>query len=425
MADALPDPADSGKPVPEGLSIRANMLWNSAGSMTYLVFQWLMTVLVVKLSDDYEAAGVLALAMAVFNIFQPLAIYRMYTYQVSDIRRENSVGEYVAFRLATAGAALVGCVVYAAITAPQAILAITLYAIVKILSLVIDVLHGCDQLNGRMDYIGQSLMIQGVFTFAAFVGIFGTTSSLELAFVGMAVVTVAIGFLFDLPRTRQFGPIRVRITRVKMLHLLAYCLPIVIAAIAVATAPSVPRQYLAHLEGASALGIYASVAAPIAVIQMGASYIYNPLLSVFSAAFLERRISDLVRAFRKVVLGIMAIGVLAAVFFQLAGPTLLPLIFDESIREYTYLLLPIIVNTVVSAYVWFFSDLLVALREFKASFIGNVVSVLVALPASYFFVREWTMNGVSFTGILASGVGAAIMLGHLMILFRRLGTEQE
>ncbi|WP_075888878.1 lipopolysaccharide biosynthesis protein [Actinomyces provencensis] len=425
MADALPDPADSGKPVPEGLSIRANMLWNSAGSMTYLVFQWLMTVLVVKLSDDYEAAGVLALAMAVFNIFQPLAIYRMYTYQVSDIRRENSVGEYVAFRLATAGAALVGCVVYAAITAPQAILAITLYAIVKILSLVIDVLHGCDQLNGRMDYIGQSLMIQGVFTFAAFVGIFGTTSSLELAFVGMAVVTVAIGFLFDLPRTRQFGPIRVRITRVKMLHLLAYCLPIVIAAIAVATAPSVPRQYLAHLEGASALGIYASVAAPIAVIQMGASYIYNPLLSVFSAAFLERRISDLVRAFRKVVLGIMAIGVLAAAFFQLAGPTLLPLIFDESIREYTYLLLPIIVNTVVSAYVWFFSDLLVALREFKASFIGNVVSVLVALPASYFFVREWTMNGVSFTGILASGVGAAIMLGHLMILFRRLGTEQE
>ncbi|MFZ2581038.1 MAG: hypothetical protein WAX30_16080, partial [Citrobacter portucalensis] len=206
-------------------------------------------------------------------------------------------------------------------------------------------------------------------------------------------------------------------------HLLRYCLPIVIAAVAVATAPSVPRQYLAHLEGDSALGIYASVAAPVAIIQMGASYIYNPLLSAFSEAFMARRVDDLVRTFRKVLLGILAIGILAALFFQFSGPLLLTLIFDEGIREYTYLLLPIILNTIVSAYVWFFSDLLVVLREFKASFVGNVVAVAIALPASFFFVRHWTMNGVSFAGIASYGVGALIMLAYLLRIFRRLRQE--
>ena len=51
------------------LSIKANMLWNSIGSMTYLGCQWLVTIFVVRLSSGYDAAGLLSLAMAVVGIF--------------------------------------------------------------------------------------------------------------------------------------------------------------------------------------------------------------------------------------------------------------------------------------------------------------------------------------------------------------------
>ena len=80
------------KKKPAELSIGRNMLWNSAGSLTYLALQWAITIVIVRLSSGYDAAGVLALAMTVFNIFSPLAIYRMYTYQVSDVKRENTLG---------------------------------------------------------------------------------------------------------------------------------------------------------------------------------------------------------------------------------------------------------------------------------------------------------------------------------------------
>ena len=79
------------------LSIKQNMLWNSFGSITYLACQWLITILVVRLSSGYEAAGTLSLAMSVYNIFAPFAIYRMYTYQVSDVKRENTVGSTLRF----------------------------------------------------------------------------------------------------------------------------------------------------------------------------------------------------------------------------------------------------------------------------------------------------------------------------------------
>lgn len=411
-------PAESRAPRP--LSIRANMLWNSIGSLTYLGFQWLITILVVRLSGGYAAAGVLSLAMTVYNIFGPLAIYRMYTYQVSDVRRENTVGEYFAFRMVTSGLALTGCIVYAAISCPpQTLFAICLYAVFKICSLLIDVLHGFDQVNGRMDYIGKSLMFQGISTFVAFIGIFGLSRSLEAALAGMAIVTVAVGLLYDLPRSRQFGPIKIGISWVKVVHLLKYCFPIVIAAVACAAAPSIPRQFLSFVEGDSALGIYASVAAPVAIIQMGASYVYNPLLSVFSTHFAEHRRKELTRLFGKVLLAIIGIGLVSAVVLELLGPWLLSLMFGDSIRPYTYLMLPIIATTVVSAYVWFFSDLLVVLRSFTGSFIGNVLAVVIAVPTTYFFVNRWDMNGVSFTGIASYGIGAIVMAAFILRAFKK------
>ena len=52
--------------VPEPLPYRKNMLWNSAGSIVYLGCQWLITVLVVRLTVGYDAAGLLSLLAAWF-----------------------------------------------------------------------------------------------------------------------------------------------------------------------------------------------------------------------------------------------------------------------------------------------------------------------------------------------------------------------
>ena len=70
----------------KSLSIRANMIWNAAGSLVYMAAQWLITVLVVRLSTGYDAAGLLALGMAVSNIFSPIG------YRISNKWKEEGVG---------------------------------------------------------------------------------------------------------------------------------------------------------------------------------------------------------------------------------------------------------------------------------------------------------------------------------------------
>ena len=182
--------------VTKELSIKQNMMWNSIGSITNLGCQWLLSVLIVRSSSGFDSAGVYSLATSVYGIFVPIAQYRMYTYQVSDVTNENTTGEYFSFRIITNAIALVLCMGYAFLTcSSEAWAAILLYALYKSSMLMIDVLHACDQRNHRMDYMGKSLALQGVGTLVSFSTAYLLFHSLELALLAMAVVTAAFAVI--------------------------------------------------------------------------------------------------------------------------------------------------------------------------------------------------------------------------------------
>lgn len=396
---------------PKPKSIKVNVLWNSAGSLTNLGCQWLITILIVRLSSGYDAAGIYSLAITTYNIFGSIAQYRMYTYQISDVKRENSTGEYLAFRLITSTATLLLCSIYGIATCDQSTwAAIALYAAYKTIALLIDVFHACDQQNHRMDYIGISLALQGVLTLGAFAAIFTVSQSVEMALIGMTISIAAIGLFYDFGRTKQFGKIKFGINRKKTFHLLVSCLPIVIAGIAAAATSSLPRQTLANLMGNETLGIYASVAAPVAIIQMGASYIYNPMLSYFSELYADGNINGFAKLFAKAMSAIFLIGAVCVLGFALLGEWLLILLFGESIAEHVYLLVPLVAFAVITGIQWFLNDLLIALRKFKATFISSVVSLAAALLLETPFILGFGPNGVTFVGLVACAAGIAIMV---------------
>ena len=70
--------------------------------------------------------------------------------------------------------------------------------------------------------------------------------------------------------------------------------------------------------------------------------------------------------------------------------------------------------TVITAFLWFLSDLLIVERDFKGNFIGNALSFVCTIPATYLLVNQFDMNGVSFAGIAAYGVGSVYLLVKLL-----------
>lgn len=390
-------------------SIGVNVAWNAFGSVAYMGCQWAMTIVVVWLSDGFDNAGLLALAMAMGNLFVPVAQYRMRTYQVSDVEGEHTTGQYLAFRLLTIGCALCLTMLYSVITNGASSLAVVVaYLIYKAIELVIDVFHGLDQINLRMDYIGISLLARGCLSLAGFVAGLAVFRDLLVAIVIMCILTLVFGICYDTRKASQFDSLRPAITCRVAWSLLRECLLPVVSLVACSAALTFPRQYLNLEFGEEMLGIYASVAAPIALIQSGASYVYSPLLGLFAKSYYSGDFRAFCRMLGKVSLGMLLLVAVVGAILELIGPMALQLLYGEGMGQYAYLILPMVICSVVTAYLWFLNDLLLVMRLNLRNAVCNVVGVVASILFTFPLVDLFDMNGVSFTGIVSYGVAVVL-----------------
>lgn len=402
------------------LSIKSNILWSSIGSIIGLSCQWLISVLVVRLSSGFSDAGLYSLAMSVYGIFFPIAQYRMYTYQVSDVSGENTAGEYLSFRLITILLSLVLTFAYSLFTCrPASVVCILLYGLYKGANQLIDVLHAADQQFFRMDYVGVSLALQGVLSFAFFCAALLCFRSVPLAIFAMFIAVVLVGLFYDLPRTSALTSIAIGISRNKAKRLFTTCLPAVVAGIAVSASSSIPRQYLSSALGDSALGVYSSIAAPIAIIQMGVSYLYNPLLGYFSESYSNKDRRSFFRLCFACVIGALIIAVVFGIGFELFGNSLFSFVFGEEILPYMYLVPPMIASAVLTGLMWLVNDLLISFRYFSHTLVSGVLMFVVSISSMTYFVKIFCMNGVTVCSLISCLFGIVYMIAVLCILLRR------
>lgn len=401
------------------LSIKQNMLWNMAGSITSLVCQYLITVLVVRLSSGLDAAGLYSLAMSVFGIFSPIANYGIYSYLATDIRNEYSLGEYLTLVIITSSVCVLFVAFYTVLTCREnAWMVIIAYIVYRIAGILLDIMHAYDQKRHRMDIIGISLALQGILSLVLFGLLFSITENLITTLLLMTLGTLIVAVTFDIPKTLELTTIRLGISRLKAMRLLKSCLPIVLANVAFGAVPSIPRQYLSAICGDAILGIYASVAAPVAIIQTGATYIYNPLISYFADYIARGNRSGFIRMLKSTLQGIVAIGIVCTLGIYLFAYPVLYLLYGEVVAAHSDLMYPLVVSSLLLGTQGFFNNLLIAMRTTRAMLISSIVSLVVSLIICTPLVDMFTMNGTTaalalscLAGIIYSAYCLKVQLG--------------
>lgn len=409
------------KPNTTPLSIQRNMIWNSAGSFINLICQWLITVLVVRLSSKLDAAGQLSLAMSIANVFAPIAMYKMRSFQVSDINKKTSAREYIGFRLFTIALGLAVSLVYSAITIRWNTLPVViLYLLYKAVECLIDVYHGIDQQNLRMDFCGKSLALRGVLSLVAFSLTLSVSDSLLYAVGSMTIAVFPVIFL-DRNAAAQFDNVRPHITRDKTLTLLTSCFPAVVGTAFCTAVVTLARQNLDAIYGTAALGIYASVCAPVVIVQAGAGYIYAPLLGVFASLFEEGNTRRFVQLLFKVTGALILLTIAGCFAFYLFGEPFLSLIYGEQIASHSYLMHAAAISVIMCAYASFLTDILIAMRLIWSTLIGNALSLLVVMVGSTTVIQLLGVNGTSVIASLAFLLGCVYMLSMCLHTLKKQG----
>ncbi len=409
---------------PPPLSVRKNMLFNSIGSLAYQGGLWLITVLVVTLSNGFDDSGILAFAMTIGNMFNPIATFSMRIFQASDVKKTYESQTYVGFRCVTILLATCIMIPYALTVTPStdAVPIMLAFLLFKADEAFCDVLYGIDQSAQRMDYVGISQFLRSLLVVSLFVGSMLLFHNLFIAVVGMACAGLIVTLTFDMPHASRISRIRPQITREQVLTIAKTCLPLVISTLFMGMLVSIPRQCFTWLYGLDSLGRYAAIATPAVLVQALVGYLYAPVLVPLAERHAEGR-SSFLDAFLKT-LRLLALSIAGVVLLlSLLGRPLLLAVYGPEIEPYVGLFPMVLVSTGLISLLWYVIDVLVVTRDLKAPLIATSVMLAVCLVAMVPLERVFVMDGINYTIIVAAVAGLVVASSRLALHIRSMDDQ--
>ena len=384
------------------LSIQSSVMWNSVGSIFYLGCQWILTVLVVRISG-VETSGIFSLAMSVCNIWYCFSVYGMRNFQVSDTNEKYQNGTYIFSRGITIVASLMGCIIYCFVI-PYSIeqkSCIILYFLFKISEAIFDVYAGIFQKNWRLDYVGKSLIIRGWLAIIVFLVTLVLFDNLVLTIACMMVSCNLSIFIYDIPHAKKIDTIMVNYNFRQVRELLIECFPLVVYTFLSSAIATIPRLFMERIMGNYELGIYGAVATPTLIIQMVATYVFNPFVTLFAEKYNHREKKGFTKTFINCSLVVLFVSIIGIVGGKIFGKWGLELIYGEEVAAYVELLIPLILCTVLTAFAWLLCGILTAIRQFRGLVLGNFVAVLVVTLISVPLEKQFGMQGASIALAIA------------------------
>lgn len=393
------------------LSIKQNMLYNTIGSIFYLGCQWLITVIVVHLGD-FDMAGNLTVAISLSNTFSTIATYGMKNYQVSDTNNMYTSSEYVSTRIITCLFSILLAIGFLALNSHYTLAQMGIifsYIIYRIIEAFVDVLQGIQQKALRMDYIGISLILRGISTILGFsIGLY-FFHNLILAICLMILFTALVVLIYDTPKCIQLESFKIVYNK-KLWKILKSCFPLMITMFLTASIVTIPRYFLEKIHGSTIAGFYGSVATPTVIIQSLCIMIYSPLTPLLSRAYVDKAKDEYQKIMSKALFAMLIISILFSIASILLGEWGLKLLFGSEILPYTYLFTPIVLSTIMMAFLYFFTMVLTIARRIWSIVISTGCAVLSILMLSNPLIRAYSMDGVNYCLYIGLTIALSIMI---------------
>lgn len=387
-----------------------NILWNTIGNIFYLGCQWLLSVVVVRISGSYVDAGVLTLAISITNIFATLAAFSVRNYQVSDLSEKYSQSDYIAHRIITCATAVVLCTLFTLISGYRlgVALSIIAYMLMRTVEAFADVVHGILQKKWRLDIVGRSCIYRGVILIASFALVYKVLGQLSIALLIMSILTAAIFLLYDFWTVRKLTDISFRFNKRNFLNLSRDCLPVLGYSLFLNSIVLTARFFIERYHGEEMLGYYGSVSTIAVIVQTASNLILTPLNGTISEYYAHGRRKEILRLSGKVILLLAALTGIALAGASLLGEFALMLLFGETIRAYAYLLIPTILASCLTGLVWFLGMLLTIMRQMKALIIGVALGFVACAALSIALIPELAFEGANIAVITAFTVTAGV-----------------
>ena len=350
--------------------------------------------------------------MATGNMFASISLFKIRTFQVSDLTGEYSNRDYIGFRLFTITISMLFSIAYLALITKNVTLFATtiLYLLFKADETFADVLYGIEQRNGRMDYIGKSQLLRGAATLLGFTAPILATGNLLYAIAGMLMACASVTLLYDFRNAGKFGPCLPSFKLSRIAGLFKACLLPTIANFFATSIVSIARQRYGILAGETSLGLYASIATPAVLIQAGAAYLYSPLIGSLAKTLHERGIYSFKSSALKILLLIIIGAGLPSAVLTIVAPTVLVTLFGNDLLPHIWVFPYSLIATISIAALLYINDILLILRDGKTQIAINAFALALTAFLTERLIGKYGMNGINVTIITSATIASFVGL---------------
>jgi len=401
-------------------SKQKQITYNTAGSIVSLFCQWLILMIIPKITN-FSEAGVFAVALSICSILGIFATFSLNQYQIADQYTKYSESDYRAARITTISLSFGLClfvVLFFNYTWEQN-LVIILYMVYRNLLHYAYLYTATLQIRERLDYVGKCMIVEGIVSLASFTVSYYATNDLVLSVAVMALLGGGVFLLTVVQGYRREegrGYPRHGAHRSSISSLLKIGAPLLLSIVAPVVITALPKLMLQVTDGDEIVGIFSTLSAPTIVIPTLVLSMFAPFIVYFSNISRRGDMSLLRKQYSKMVGLTLLLGVICYALSRFAGGSIFEMIYGHEIAPYVdYFAVMVIGITLYSIGMWGIT-VLITKEQGRAAAIASALSLAIGFVIFFVAIPEYGMAGATYGLVAAYGIFGTIVSIFVLLL---------
>ena len=384
----------------------SSFIWTVASGLVYSVTSLAFLMVVSNVLGDVQS-NIYSIGMMIAQQMLTVGRFSVRNFQVSDVKDKYSFSEYLSFRIITCSLTVLITIIWIIVGGYRGDVAIVIaaFTIHRISESFSDLFEGLYQQKLRLDVSGKSQLIKNILMLISFCGMIIITKNLVLSAVVLAVESVLLLVIIDLPLLGHFSKVGLCFRLKSMWQIGLACFSLFLSSFLHAYINNSPKYAIEDYKGSGSdigVGRFSMLFMPTFVVELLSGFTMRTWLSKMAIYHSDGNR----KGFRKLVLGqllvVLVITTGAMTFMYFLGGYFLSFIYGTNLHGYNAVnALLMLSGGLVAAYT-LFENIIIIYRKQHFSIIINVVATVVAIIIVPIMTREGFIMGATLGYVLTN-----------------------
>lgn len=390
---------------------KKDYIWNSIGSFLQSAISPILLIVITRLNGVGDS-GLFSFAMSLSVVFWAISLWGGRTYQVSDVKKEFSSGDYIVVRFISSLIVAVFSISFCILSGYDLIKTELIMVLVsfKILESIADSMYGVLQIHNKLYIVGISLTMKSVFGFMLFTLIDILTKNIIYGALSIFIVNIAVVIFYDIPWMKHVES--VGLTKKNIMQagkIMKKTAGVFVVVFLTMFSLNIPRYFLDKYHY-DQIGYFGIMAMPITLLTLFISFVLQPNVVNLSELLKKKKINEFTKIVSKIDFITFTLGILFVVSSYLIGVWALNTVFGIDINNFRIDLTIMVIGAVANAFASIYVNLLIILRRFKGQFYTLLVTNILAVILSVYLIDKLAMLGSVLVFMIISFLQAIILL---------------